>query len=111
MSINKEIIEAVKPLGLSAFFIERGNNSIPCIVFNYFSNGKTFSDNKQESEEFTVLINILTYSNVTATNEAVKKALLKAGFIGGQLQPSIKQSEYFNTAIKFKKIIFNKEDI
>lgn len=108
MNINKQIIEAVKPIGLSAFFIERGNNPVPCVVFNFFSNGKTYSDNVEESEEFNILINVLTDKNVTVTNSEVKKALLKAGFTGGQVQASLKQGDYFNTAIKFKKIIFHK---
>lgn len=109
MNINDEIRKAVESLGLPAFFIERGNNPVPCVVFNYIGGGHSFSDNKEDSMKYDVLINVICAKEVTKTATLVREALLNKKFTKGIIQKSIKQGDYFNTAIKFEKIIFREE--
>ncbi|MBO3418217.1 hypothetical protein JJB78_17410, partial [Clostridium perfringens] len=63
-------------------------------------------DNKERIREYTILLNVYSNKRIDFRNETVRKAMLEAGFKGGQVQVPFKlQNGFYNTAIKFKGFI------
>lgn len=101
--MNKKIKEVLDNIGFKNFYLERSLDNEECVVYNYFSNGKSFADNKEKIREYTILLNIYSNSRIDYRNETVRKAMLANGFYGGQVQVPVKlQNGFYNTAIKFK---------
>lgn len=104
--MNEKIKIVLDSIGFKNFYLERSSENDECVVYNYFSNGKSFADNKEKIREYTILLNVYSNSNIDERNETVRKAMLENGFKGGQVQVPFKlQNGFYNTAIKFKGII------
>lgn len=109
MSIHKNIKDALEGIGLKVYFVTRGSNKPPCITYNYINNPKLYNDNEEQAEEYTILVNVIVQDNIEKTKKQVKENMLAAGFTGGNIQTTLQeQGGFFNTPIKFKKIIFKK---
>lgn len=110
MSIKNELEKALEEFNL--LYITRGSTKGNCIVYNYISTPKNFSDNKVESYEYTILLNVIVSSKVEYTNELIRKKLMDNKFYKIMIQkPLLEEDGFFNTPIQCKKIILHKEDI
>lgn len=102
---------ALKDLNIPIFYLTRSENSkIPCIVVNYSSVPELYADNNLIGSTYSILLNVITKSNIEKTNQAVLKAMRESKFKGGRVQAT--QPEFngtqviaFNTAITFNKYI------
>lgn len=111
----KLVKNALKDIDIKIYSFTRSEDcEMPCIVLNYMSTPYWFADNKSKGETYTVLLNVITKSNVEKLNREVLNAMKEAGFKYGECQNT--QVEYngtqvigFNTAIKFKKFIKEEE--
>lgn len=80
--INKLITKTLKPCGLPIYFITRGENAAPCVVFNAVESPGGFSDDKEDLTEYTVLLNVyITSDRYVDTIEKIKELMSAAGFI------------------------------
>lgn len=103
--MNEKIRKVLESIGFKSSYLERDSDE-ECVVYNYFSNGIVFADNKERIREYTILLNVYSNKRIDFRNETVRKAMLEAGFKGGQVQVPFKlQNGFYNTAIKFKGVI------
>lgn len=103
MSINNKIKFALSELDIPNYFITRSNNKAPCIVYNYISNPKYFSDNTEKSTQYTVLINLYSLTDIEDTKKNVLYTMKKHGFMKTTVQSTmLDDSGFFNTPIQFK---------
>ena len=103
--MNEKIRKVLESIGFKISYLERDSDE-ECVVYNYFSNGIVFADNKERIREYTILLNVYSNKRIDFRNETVRKAMLEAGFKGGQVQVPFKlQNGFYNTAIKFKGVI------
>lgn len=80
--INKLIMETLAPLNLPIYFITRGENPTPCIVFNYIKTPLTFADDTSDLMEYTVLLNLYIEPNrYIDTTRIVSDLMVQHGFI------------------------------
>lgn len=104
--MNEKIKNVLDSIGFRNFYLERGSDNDECVVYNYISNLVNFADNRGNIREYTIILNVYSNSRIDYRNEIVRKAMLKAGFKGGQVQVPFKlKNGFYNTAIKFKGII------
>lgn len=103
--MNEKIKSVLDSIRFKNSYLERDSDE-ECVVYNYFSNGIVFADNKERIREYTILLNVYSNKRIDFRNETVRKAMLEAGFKGGQVQVPFKlQNGFYNTAIKFKGFI------
>lgn len=103
--MNEKIKNVLDSIGFKNSYLERDSDE-ECVVYNYFSNGIVFADNKERIREYTILLNVYSNKRIDFRNETVRKAMLEAGFKGGQVQVPFKlKNGFYNTAIKFKGFI------
>lgn len=103
--MNEKIKNVLDSIRFKNSYLERDSDE-ECVVYNYFSNGIVFADNKERIREYTILLNVYSNKRIDFRNETVRKAMLEAGFKGGQVQVPFKlQNGFYNTAIKFKGFI------
>ncbi|MDU2086002.1 MULTISPECIES: hypothetical protein [Clostridium] len=103
--MNEKIRKVLDSIKFKNSYLERDSDE-ECVVYNYFSNGIVFADNKERIREYTILLNVYSNKRIDFRNETVRKAMLEAGFKGGQVQVPFKlQNGFYNTAIKFKGFI------
>ena len=101
--MNEKIKNVLDSINFKNSYLERDSEDEECVVYNYFSNGSVFADNKKRIREYTILLNVYSNKRIDFRNETVRKAMLEAGFKGGQVQvPFRLQNGFYNTAIKFK---------
>lgn len=80
--INKLITQTLKPCGLPVYFITRGENPPPCVVFNVVEAPGGFSDDREDITEYTVLLNVYISSDrFVDTTETIRNLMKEAGFI------------------------------
>ncbi|EJT6498010.1 hypothetical protein N2W45_000963 [Clostridium perfringens] len=103
--MNEKIKNVLDSIKFKNSYLERDSDE-ECVVYNYFSNGIVFADNKERIREYTILLNVYSNKRIDFRNETVRKAMLEAGFKGGQVQVPFKlQNGFYNTAIKFKGFV------
>lgn len=103
MSINDKIKLALSELDIPSYFITRANNKAPCIVYNYISNPKYFSDNTEKSTQYTVLLNVYCENDVENIKKIVLDTMIKNDFMKTTVQATmLDDSGFFNTPIQFK---------
>lgn len=103
--MNEKIKNVLDSIGFKNSYLERDLDE-ECVVYNYFSNGIVFADNKERIREYTILLNVYSNKRIDFRNETVRKAMLEAGFKGGQVQVPFKlKNGFYNTAIKFKGFV------
>ncbi len=103
--MNEKIRKVLDSIRFKNSYLERDSDE-ECVVYNYFSNGIVFADNKERIREYTILLNVYSNKRIDFRNETVRKAMLEAGFKGGQVQVPFKlKNGFYNTAIKFKGFI------
>ncbi|XZJ30837.1 hypothetical protein ACSXDC_06455 [Clostridium perfringens] len=103
--MNEKIKSVLDSIRFKNSYLERDSDE-ECVVYNYFSNGIVFADNKERIREYTILLNVYSNKRIDFRNETVRKAMLEAGFKGGQVQVPFKlKNGFYNTAIKFKGFI------
>ncbi|EHK2404539.1 hypothetical protein LI058_07860 [Clostridium perfringens] len=103
--MNEKIKNVLDSIRFKNSYLERDSDE-ECVVYNYFSNGIVFADNKERIREYTILLNVYSNKRIDFRNETVRKAMLEAGFKGGQVQVPFKlKNGFYNTAIKFKGFI------
>lgn len=103
--MNEKIRKVLDGIKFKNSYLERDSDE-ECVVYNYFSNGIVFADNKERIREYTILLNVYSNKRIDFRNETVRKAMLEAGFKGGQVQVPFKlKNGFYNTAIKFKGFI------
>ena len=103
--MNEKIRKVLDSIKFKNSYLERDSDE-ECVVYNYFSNGIVFADNKERISEYTILLNVYSNKRIDFRNETVRKAMLEAGFKGGQVQVPFKlKNGFYNTAIKFKGFI------
>lgn len=108
--MNDLLKDIFSKLGFKSFYITRGTEKAPCIVYNYILKPCNYSDNKLESMEYTVLLNLYVTSNIEKSKEEILKTILKEEFTIIQVQETVlEENGTFNTAMKFKKILKIKE--
>ncbi|HAT4254560.1 TPA: hypothetical protein I9065_000915 [Clostridium perfringens] len=101
--MNEKIKNVLDSINFKNSYLERDSEDEECVVYNYFSNGIVFADNKERIREYTIILNVYSNKRIDFRNETVRKAMLEAGFKGGQVQvPFRLQNGFYNTAIKFK---------
>lgn len=104
--MNEKIKNVLDSIKFKNSYLERDSEAEECVVYNYFSNGIVFADNKERIREYTILLNVYSNKRIDFRNETVRKAMLEAGFKGGQVQVPFKlQNGFYNTAIKFKGFV------
>lgn len=101
--ITKKIKTALDEVGIPCYFITRGNNPAPCVVYNYNEKPKFFADNEEKAIQYTVLLNLYCNNNIENTKKLVLEVMQKYGFIKTAVQSTILDgSGFFNTPIQFK---------
>ena len=56
--INPLITNALKESGLPIYYVNRGDNPTPCVVFTIVESPGSFSDDVEDLTEYTVLLNL-----------------------------------------------------
>ena len=69
--ITKKIKTALDEVGIPCYFITRGNNPAPCVVYNYNEKPKFFADNEEKAIQYTVLLNLYCNNNIENTKKLV----------------------------------------
>lgn len=105
--MEEKIREALRKTGIKSFFIMRDEKYLgECIVYNYTSSPGYYSDNKEKSRRYTILLNVYLTSKIEGKKSKIYDAMIEAGFKGGQIQrtekETIKELQYFNTPMMFK---------
>lgn len=101
--ITKKIKTALDEVGIPCYFITRGNNPAPCVVYNYNEKPKFFADNEEKAIQYTVLLNLYCNNNIENTKKLVLEVMQKYGFIKTAVQSTILDgSGFFNTPIQLK---------
>lgn len=97
------IKNALKPVGLPVYFLDRGKSSPPCIVFSYTSTPHKYSNNQVESTMYSVLINLYMNGDFTNFEKEIKTHLKNSGFIEQMTPTPIWESEAnsYNVAVAF----------
>ena len=97
---------ALNSLNITLYQYTRLENKAPCIVMNYITSPELYSDNTLKGTTYTVMLNVISTSNIQGTNEKVLKLMRNNGFKGGRINGI--QPEYngttligYNTSIQF----------
>ncbi|WP_394897740.1 hypothetical protein, partial [Clostridium perfringens] len=77
--MNEKIKNVLDSIRFKNSYLERDSDE-ECVVYNYFSNGIVFADNKERIREYTILLNVYSNKRIDFRNETVRKAMLEAGF-------------------------------
>lgn len=108
MEIGDLIKNALKDVGLPAYFLKRNDETSECIVYNYIETPNSYGDMKEMSTKYTILINLYCKTKIELNKKKVKDAMLNAGFkkitITGTVQ---EQNNLYNTALQFKIALVN----
>lgn len=79
--INPLIVNALLDVNLPVYFISRGDNPTPCIVFTVVETPAAYSDNQEDMTEYNVLLNVYTSEkSYVTTISKVKECMSSAGF-------------------------------
>ena len=89
--MNEKIKNVLESIGFKNSYLERDSENEECVVYNYFSYGRTFADNKEIMREYTIHLNVYSNKRIDFRNETVRNAMLETGS--------------YNSAIKFKGFI------
>ena len=101
--ITKKIKTALDEVGIPCYFITRGNNPAPCVVYNYNEKPKFFADNEEKAIQNTLLLNLYCNNNIENTKKLVLEVMQKYGFNKTAVQSTILDgSGFFNTPIQLK---------
>ena len=97
---------ALSSLNMTLYQYTRLENKAPCIVMNYITSPELYSDNILKGTTYTVMLNVISTSNIQKTNEEILKLMRSCGFRGGRIEGT--QPEYngttligYNTSIRF----------
>lgn len=108
MEIGDLIKNALKDVGLPAYFLKRNDETSECIIYNYIENPNSYGDMKEISTKYTILLNLYCKTKIEANKKKVKNAMVNAGFkkitITGTVQ---EQNSLYNTALQFKIALVN----
>lgn len=103
MTINEKIKLSLSTLDIPSYFITRGENKAPCIVFNYNESPKSFADDEESITSYTVLLNLYTLSQIEKNKKDVLDIMRINGFIRTSIQSTLlDDTGYFNTPMLFK---------
>ena len=103
--MNEKIKNVLDSIRFKNSYLERDSDE-ECVVYNYFSNGIVFADNKERIREYTILLNVYSNKRIDFRNETVRKAMLESWFKGLKVQvPFNLKNVFYNKAIKFKVFI------
>lgn len=81
MSINSLIINTLNPLGMPVAFLIYSGTVRPYLVFNVIDERSHFlADNVEKATEYTVQVDVYHTGNYTSQVDAVKQAMIAAGF-------------------------------
>jgi len=82
MSINKEVIQALKDIGVPVSFQTSGNEEYPYITFfTYLDRATLHSDDKESITGYFIQIDIWSKTDYTDIAEEVHQGMLTANFI------------------------------
>lgn len=109
--MNKKIGKALSIVGLPTYFISKGvSKDKEYILFNYLSYPSLYADNSLKGTNYTILINLYCINNVEQYKSIILKAMIKNGFLGGNIEPTRIENDsngnlIYNTAITFKAFL------
>lgn len=102
MTINESIRNALSDVGMPSYYVTRGSNKAPCIVYNYTEIPHYFADNEEKASKYTVLLNVYCLENIEVTKKLVIDKMVLNGFLKKSvLSTMLEDTGYFNTPIQF----------
>ena len=66
---------ALSSLNMTLYQYTRLENKAPCIVMNYITSPELYSDNTLKGTTYTVMLNVISTSNIQKTNEEILKTV------------------------------------
>ncbi|MDU7549211.1 MAG: hypothetical protein E7K59_11190 [Clostridium perfringens] len=70
--MNEKIKNVLDSINFKNSYLERDSEDEECVVYNYFSNGIVFADNKERIREYTILLNVYSNKRIDFRNEITK---------------------------------------
>ena len=67
--MNEKIKNVLDSINFKNSYLERDSEDEECVVYNYFSNGIVFADNKERIREYTILLNVYSNKRIDFRNE------------------------------------------
>ena len=102
MTITEKINEALEPLGIPYYYIERSTIVPPCIIYNYTETPTRFADDRRNGMEYNVLLNVYTNSEINKNKENVRNSMDMCGFIRKPSPGALKDDTgFYNTPLSF----------
>lgn len=103
MTITEKVNSALSYLEIPSYFITRGENKAPCVVFNYVESPKSFADDEEKITSYTVLLNLYVLSQIEKNKKNILDVMQNNGFIRTSIQSTmLDDTGYFNTPMLFK---------
>lgn len=103
--INPLITKALKESGLPVYYVNRGENPTPCVVFTIIESPGGFSDDIEDLTEYTVLLNVyISVEEYVNKVNLIGDLMTKAGFKKRNI-PSARWEEtlnVFNQPMEYK---------
>ena len=103
--INPLITKALKESGLPVYYVNRGENPTPCVVFTIIESPGSFSDDVEDLTEYTILLNLyISPEEYVKKFNLIGELMTKAGFIKRNI-PSARWEEtlnVFNQPMEYK---------
>ena len=109
MSINKLVIDTLKPLGAPVAFQEyTGTETTYITFFEYNQRGDLFADNEEQTTIHSIQIDVFSKSNYETLVEQVKQNLKAQGFIRtSEMDLYESNLKLFRKTISFQAILPN----